>query len=191
MLEAEIPSGDIQEVTQAIQNALRPTTIVHQRVVTPTLPPLNGEEVNRQDLEILDINPNDVGGEDIQTDISTSAPKRVTGSRPRAYRTPQVLDVDLTSNPSWDGYASSRNPGSDADRFLTAAAWFKECRNQPAVTADHVYTCYRAVKWPAAIDDFSAPLRHLKHRQLLGSAGRGEYAINHLGLARVEELMSK
>jgi uncharacterized protein YjhX (UPF0386 family) len=99
-----------------------------------------------------------------------------------------VLDLDLAGDPSFAQYVEKQKLDSDASRFLTVAAWFKECRQDNEITVDHVYTCYRAVGWPTNIDDFSSPLRSLKHQQLMTSNEKGLYSINHLGLSRVEKL---
>jgi hypothetical protein len=68
------------------------------------------------------------------------------------------------------------------------AAWFKEHGNLDSISADHVYTCYRVMKWPVNIPDFAQPLRSLKFRQLLDSHPDGGYSINHLGLQHVNDL---
>jgi hypothetical protein len=68
------------------------------------------------------------------------------------------------------------------------AAWFKLHRKEDAITVDHIYTCYRIIEWSCNIPDFSSPLRALKHKQLFDQKGKGLYAINHLGLAKVDKL---
>ena len=79
---------------------------------------------------------------------------------------------------------------SDVDRYLVIAAWFKEHRDTSAVTTAHIYTGYRTLEWPAGIEDFGSVLRYLKSQKLMASGNRGEYAINHLGLAKVKKLAS-
>ena len=187
MLDAEIPSGDIEQVTQAIQNALRPTTVVQQRIGTPaetrTLlrdpKPLPAYVIDGESAEVPD---------EIEDEPSTPESQPARTNRPRSYRTPEVLDIDLKSEPSWENFAALRKLETDLDRFLTVAAWFKEARKIDTITVDHVYTCYKASKWSTNISDFSAPLRKLKHIQLVKSSGKGEYTINHLGIDRVEKL---
>ena len=45
------------------------------------------------------------------------------------------------------------------------------------------------MKWPSGIDGYSPSiLRSLKSQQLVKSVGRGEYEINHIGIARVEAM---
>ena len=96
------------------------------------------------------------------------------------------MDVDLLTPPSFEAYAQQKNPTSDQKRYLVVAAWFKLHRGVDTIGADHVYTCYRKIKWPTSIKDFAAPLRTLKHRKLMDQVDKGLYAINHLGLAEIE-----
>ncbi|MGX9178684.1 hypothetical protein [Mesorhizobium sp. BHbdii] len=184
MLDAEIPEGDLSQITLAIQNALKPTTtIVQRRLLSQTPAALqNGvqdEEMEAED-ELVD------AGEDAQTESAAVRPSRE--ARPRRPTVPKVLELDLTSGASFEAFASEHAPKNDTERNLVVLAWFKEHRPDEAVTANHVYTCYRAMKWPSGIDDFSWPLRALKKEQLVTSPHRGQYAINHLGIARVEKL---
>jgi len=99
--------------------------------------------------------------------------------------------LDLTTEVSLESYANKHVPESEPDRNLVIAAWFKEHRGVDAITVHHVYTGYRAMNWPSGIEDFSWPLRALKSQQLMSSPGRGQYAINHLGLARVHRMGSE
>lgn len=183
MLDAEIPEGDLSQITSAIQNALKPsTTIIQQRF--PSQSPValtNGAlESEMEEEELVD------AGEEARSDSETSRPVRE--SRPRRPTVPKVLELDLASGVPFETFASLHTPKNDTERNLVVLAWFKEHRPDEAVTANHVYTCYRAVKWPSGIDDFSRPLRSLKKYQFVMSPGRGQYAINHLGIARVEAL---
>ncbi len=189
MLDAELANGDLSQVTQAIQNALRPPTAPNQRFVASTTTATNGAATAKSGTENAEA---DEPEGDVAENAITEEPLVETSSdvsKPRKFRTPKVLDVDLETATSFQTFAEEKNPSSDLKRFLVVAAWFKLHRNIDAITVDHVYTCYRAVKWPTAIQDFSLPLRQLKHKQLVtGGAGKGLYAINHLGLAEVDKL---
>lgn len=181
MLDAELNEGDLSQFTQAIQNALRPPTSV------PSTPRAIAQKLAGNVDEVPDIAPIDEAVEEAapQTERPT-VQTRSGGSR--KFRVPKVLDVDLTSGVAFASFAQPKNPPTDLMRFLVVAAWFKQHRNLDSITADHVYTCYRAIGWPSAIGDFSKPLRALKSSQLLVQTGRGEYAINHIGLAKVDKL---
>ena len=184
MLDAEIPEGDLSQITSAIQNALKPTTtIIQQRLpsqATTALPNGAAEmeaDVDDQETELEDEPP-----------AETAAPRQQREARVRKPTSMKVLDLDLTATPTFDGFAAEHVPKNDTERNLVVLAWFKEHRPDEVVTANHVYTCYRAMKWPSGIDDFAGVLRSLKAQQLVKSVGRGQYEINHLGIARVEKL---
>jgi hypothetical protein len=188
MVEAEMAdAGDLSQITQAIQNALRPST-TPIRLTGPAQARPNGAAATAQ-VAVENEEP-----EEIEQDagVGDAEPNRAAASdgpkTPRKFRSPEILDVDLTTEPSFAQFASEKNPGSHTMRFLTVAAWFKLHRGLDAVTADHVYTCYRAVKWPTDYQDFAQPLRDLKRSKLLGLKERGHYVINHIGLQQVEDL---
>lgn len=182
ILEAEIADGDLSQLTQALSNALRgPTTTTVQRVVTS-----NSGKVITQETENADVE------SDAEEEYSAEAiakPLKAKALRKPAA-TPEVLDLDLNTEPSLESFAKKVNPESDRRRFLVIAAWFKEHRQLSAITAAHVYTCYRKLKWSTNIPDFSQPLRSLKHDKLFTSPERGSFAINHLGLSEVESLVN-
>lgn len=179
MLEAEIPEGDLTQITQAIQNALKPATFVQQRI----LPVGSTEFLNSENSGDMDI---DDGLSEFSPEGEAAVPKSTGPSKPRSYPVPKVVDdVDLNSDISLEAFAAGKQPKSDVDRHLLVAAWFKECRSTDVVSADEIYTGYRKLGWSTAIDDFGKPLRSLKQVQLMKSAGRGLYAINHLGLDKV------
>jgi hypothetical protein len=184
MLDAEIPEGDLSQLTSAIQNALKPTAmIVQQRVSQQTaaaLPHLSGgveEEAGAEALELEDEAP-----------AEAPVPRQPREPRSRKPTSMKVLDLDLTTAPSFDSFATEHTPKNDTERNLVALAWFKGYRPSEVVTANHVYTCYRLMKWPSGIEDFPSILRALKSQQLVKSVGRGQYEINHLGIARVEKM---
>ena len=183
MLDAEIPEGDLSQITAAIQNALKPTTtIIQQRLPTRAQGALSGGETPADD-EIEDVLSELEDEEEV-----AEAPRPAREPRPRKPTAMKVLDLDLTTEPSFEGFVNSHPPKNDTERNLVVLAWFKDNRPDESVTANHVYTCYRAAKWPSGIEDFSATLRSLKKQQLVASPGRGQYAINHLGIARVDEI---
>lgn len=182
MLDAEIPEGDLSQITAAIQNALKPTTIIQQKLPPETERPAlfyNGAPDKAFDEEQVNSN------EDV---ISEAPPRAARSTRARKPTVPKVLDLDLDSEVSFKSFAEHHPPTGETERNLVVAAWFKEHRSEDAITSGHVYTCYRSVGWSVGIEDFAWPLRALKKEQLMSSRGRGLYAINHLGLDRVKKL---
>lgn len=185
MVEAELADGDIGQITQAIQNALRPSQTATQRIAMG--PSANGRT---SVLEATDVEPDFETDAEAETPEETSRVQRVRTGPRKPPATPDVLDIDLTTGTSLQEFAEQAKPKSHPKRFLVVAAWFKEHRGTDAITASHVYTCYRSLRWPTDISDFAAPLRSLKHDKLFSSPEKGRYAINHLGLQQVQEMIS-
>lgn len=183
MLDAEIPDGDLSQITSAIQNALKPTTIVHQRIngqATPAALIANGADpAEASDEQVLDLEDEAVGQE---------LPKTPRSSKPRKPTTPDVLDLDLVSDPPLADFAKVHPSNNEIERNLVVAAWFNEQRDTPTVTVAHIYTAYRSLGWSVGFEDFAWPLRSLKKDKYMSSPNRGEYTINHLGLDRVRKM---
>jgi len=179
MLDAEIAEGDVAAVTQAIQNALRVpagTTVVKR--IAPPAAPLNGA-TNASDSEVVE----ETLIEDTESvDATPAAPKQRAPRKPAPK--PNIIPIELASEPP---LSSLVDPGSNHKRYLVIAAWLHDHRGIEAVTADHIYTCYRHLGWPIDIPDFAQPLRELKHKQYFTTPERGKYAINQLGLAKAGE----
>jgi hypothetical protein len=186
MLEAELGDGDFSQITQAITNALRPTQVVQRLIPVPAMAGSvipTEEGVEEQDAEVVSEESPEGSA------IGGRASARVVSSKSKGRpRSPKVVDVDLTSEPSFSGFVARKHPPSDQKRFLVVCAWFKEARGVDAITIDHVYTCYRSAGWPTNISDFDGHFRQLLKRQLVSRTNPGTYAINHLGIAEVEKL---
>lgn len=180
MLDAEIPEGDLSQITSAIQNALKPATIIQQRL--PSQAPATALISGVPEGQIVDDDAIDVEQPEV-----TALVKPARAAKPRRPTTPDVLEVDLTSEVSLGAFANEHPPKSEPERYLVIAAWFKEHRDTAAITTSHVYTAYRSLKW-SVIEDFGWPLRWLKKEKFMSSPARGEYVINHLGIDRVNKL---
>jgi len=181
VLDAEIPDGDLGAFNQVLQNALRSptTTIVQQRINGATAKTLTHQPVSELDGEV------DEAVDELveETEISSQPPKQRVPRKPAAM--PKVLEFDIDSEPSLASFVAKTNPTSNHKRYLVIAAWFHLHRKLDAVTADHIYTCFRHLNWPLGIADFAQPLRELKHKQYFTTPEAGKYAINQLGLAQV------
>src|SRR5207249_867996 len=152
MVEAETADGDLGQIMQAIQNALRGPSPAVQRIAPPVVAKTITQESQEDQIE-------PEVEEEGQTDVTPHVP-RSSRSR-KAAPTPEVLDLDLTTDTSLASFAQQANPKSHLKRYLLIAAWFKEHRGVDVITPAHVYTCYRALKWPLDINDFAQPLRDL------------------------------
>lgn len=182
MLDAEIADDQIQSVTQAIANALRPATPPAPKKLAPAAPQLNGHNGATEEHDEPDLF-DQANEAETTVDVTPAAPKRKTPRR--AAPKPQVInDIDTTTEPA---LSSLIDPKSNHKRYLMIAAWFHDHRNLPVITADHVYTCYRHLGWPTDILDFAQPLRELKHKQYFTTPERGKYEINQLGLQRAKD----
>lgn len=181
MLEAEGNESDLAQIFSAIQSAVKPsTTIIQQRLAAASTEQLLvGAQSGDDALEHDD-------ADDVIAPEKVSRPKSKTARKPT---TPDVLDMDADAEASLKAFADQHSGvDSDVERYLVIAAWFKEHRETPAVTTAHIYTGLRMMSWPTAIEDFGGILRYLKKQKLMTSGNRGEYLINHLGLAKVKKL---
>ncbi|RYE93161.1 MAG: hypothetical protein EOO77_45865 [Oxalobacteraceae bacterium] len=156
------------------------TTIIQQRLAAASTEQLLvGAQSGDDALEHDD-------ADDVIAPEKVSRPKSKTARKPT---TPDVLDMDADAEASLKAFADQHSGvDSDVERYLVIAAWFKEHRETPAVTTAHIYTGLRMMSWPTAIEDFGGILRYLKKQKLMTSGNRGEYLINHLGLAKVKKL---
>jgi hypothetical protein len=180
MVEAELGNGEIGQITQAIQNALRsPTTPAFKRL---TAPKDEDKAAAAQEVE--------AEAEDAEENESVEQPPtfpRVRSSR-KPPPTPNIVDLDMNQDVSLASFAHGRDAGSQHKKYLIATAWLKEHRGINGVTADHIYTCFRSMDWPTNIPDFYAPLRSLKAKKYFTTNDNGEYEINHIGLDYVRRL---
>jgi hypothetical protein len=180
LVEAEISDGDIGQITMAIQNALRPPVGAPQRRAIVA----EGKRVVSEGDEPEDVTIDDL---DAELDESSLSPKPQT-SRKRKPTSPEVLDLDLKSDVSLASFADQKKPQSHHKRFLVVMHWFKHHRSIDEVSASHIYTAYKHLKWPTGYKDFSQPLRDLKGRDLIKSRTKGLYSINHLGENEVDTM---
>ena len=178
MVEAEIADDQIQSVTAAISNALRGPSPVAKRLpaITPQLNG-NGAAEHVEEPDVVD------DEDDVDTvDVTPPAPKVKKPRKPAAK--PTQIDIDTESEPK---LSTLVDPKSNHMRYLRIAAWLHDHRDTPVVTADHIWSCFRLLKWPTDILDFSQPLRELKFKQYFTQPERGKYAINQLGLHKAKE----
>lgn len=111
-----------------------------------------------------------------------------------APRTPVVLDIDLKTGaiPLVD-FLSKLNLDKDTDKYAAIAHWMKSISGQniSEITADHIHTGFRAMKWGTP-NDAAAPLRALKGRKygyMKSGSKAGTFILNHVGENHVMDLM--
>ena len=164
MLEAEIEDDNFSQLTEAITNALRPqqTTVIRQTISSGSKNalPVGGIEQDDSDTEAEGI------GEVIENE-QNSVKKSSKPTAKRSFRSPNVISgIDFKADKSFVDFANEKNPSSTAEKYLVAAAWFKQHRDIDAISMDHVYTCFRLMSWSTSAIDFSQPLRDLKKEEL-------------------------
>lgn len=187
MLEAEMPEGDLTQITNAIQNALKPETKSIPRA--PARPahvlPTESGNGNDEHVEFVEAEVEVDENRDQEVEVNKSR-----SSKPRKPPSRKILDIDLDSDVSFASYVERYPVKTELDRYIVAVAFFHEHRDiDEGITADHVYTCFRKLNWSTGKKDFAQPLRNLKRDQLIEKGpSNGTYIINHIGLDRVHKL---
>lgn len=184
MLEAEMPEGDLTEITNAIQNALRPASVSAPRVPRTSVPMIGPDDQDGDDAVLID------SSVDEDDDAPIAATSGGAPSKPRRPAKRKVVEIQLDAEVSLASYVEQFPPKSDQDKYLVAVAFLCEHRKDvEGVTADHVYTCFRKMGWATGTKDFAQPLRNLKQNQFLDQGPtRGTYVPNHIGLDKVHKL---
>lgn len=181
VFDAEIPDGNTDSFAQVLQNALRGPTVV-QRVPALT----NGARtIVHEPAE--ETTPDLFEETSDFAESEASAPAKPRGQR-KPPPTPDIVDIEMDAEPSLATFAQGKDSKSQHKKYLIAAAWLKEHRGIDGVTAGHIYTCFRSMSWPTNILDFWQPLRDLKSKKYFVKNEKGEYEINHIGLASVKKL---
>ena len=180
MVEAELGDGDIGQITQAIQNALRSPAASPVKRLTPATTANGPAPEPEFEPEIEQV-------EDDESIEAVHAPAKARGPR-KPLPTPNVVQIDMNADVSLATFANGKDTKSQHKKFMIAAAWLKDHRGTAAVTAGHIYTCFRSMNWPVGIPDFTQPLRDLKAKKYFAKNSNGEYEINHLGLDFVRKL---
>lgn len=190
MLETRGNAAGLQQIAQAISQALRPTTIIQQAVAPPVMPALQGIAPPQGNGADPELHPS---VEIVDEGVTTLPPAaRRSSAKKRKLRTPEVLnDLDLTSKPMpFVQYFNKKNPDEHSKRYLVIAAWMKEYRQIGAISIDHIYTCYRMLNLNV-VADVGSVFRRCKKRGWFNAADQpGWYAINHVGINQVNIMSS-
>lgn len=176
MLEADINDGDLAQITQAIQNALRPAQPAPRLIhAPPAASPADSLPIDEF--------------EDVQVDAEeVSLPRASKPRKPRVAKTPTVLDdIDLESEPSLKDFVAQYELTTAVDKYLVIALWFREARDIASVSVDHVYTCFRALNWSTKSNDFAKPLRNLRDEQAMRGGSKDGFSLTLVGAGKIEE----
>jgi len=114
----------------------------------------------------------------------------VTTRRPSAPRKPPVLKlvkgIDWsTPAPSLKDFLAGLDLNSGTRKYAAIAHWFKEYRETPAITVDHIYSAYKHLGFtdlPRFANDTLQDLKNKREYKWLDAGpNRGEYVINAYG----------
>ena len=180
MIDADLSEGDLSEVTQAIQNALRPLQTPNTRLIqAPTAPRASASENGPEE---------EADFEDVGEETAPAAKPRASRStKTRVAKTPSVLDdIDISTDPSLKDFVAQFDLSTTQDKYLVIALWFRDARSTPSVTADHIYTCFRLLSWSTATNDFSKPLRNLRDDQAFKGGAKDGFALSLTGAGKIE-----
>jgi hypothetical protein len=183
-VDADLAPGDMQELTTALTNAIRPTHMI-QRVAPARLgsgaADGNGAVDAAEEAEFEEV----LDGGDDEAPAEARAP-----SKPRKYKSPKVvleLNPESGDKPFSQFAKEKGSPKDHVPRYLLAAYWLAEYANTPTVSPDHIFTCYKAAGWTFDVQDPGAAFRYFK-KEGLGDTKGGKFTIGHIGRARVEKM---
>lgn len=114
-----------------------------------------------------------------------AAPRKAAAPRKQRPLKP-VHGIDwVKPGPSLADFVDGLELDSALRKYTAIAHWFKEHRNTPAITVDHIYSAYKALGWTDLPKFAIDPLQNLKNKReykwLDAGANAGEYAINAYG----------
>lgn len=129
-------------------------------------------------------------GQVVEDTESSSESSKSRSSIKRSYPVPKFLDdLDLRSGePSLEEFCKQKAPSDTTKKYLVCAVWLKRYRQIDSVTADHIYTCYRTMRW-GIHKDVGKPLRNAKSNDYFKKGPTtGSYTITHIGENAVDKL---
>ncbi len=134
-------------------------------------------------IEELDLESNSENNIEEKNSNSTRKTKRT-------YSTPDVIELDLKKgSPNFEEFVKNTNPTSNSKKYLVIAYWLKEKLGIKEISKEHIYTCFKFMKWSVPADILQ-PLRSLKSTNGAFNNGEatGAYAINHVGENLVNDM---
>jgi hypothetical protein len=135
-------------------------------------------------------NGSDIEEESEYEETTIEGETTTTPRKPAAPRKPPVLklvkDIDWAKpEPSLKDFLTGLDLNSATRKYAAIAHWFKEYRDTPAITVDHIYSAYKHMGWTDLARFANDTLQDLKNKReykwLDAGSNRGEYAINPYG----------
>jgi hypothetical protein len=182
MFQVEGDDETLQQGFRAMEHAFQrlgsPARVYAPPAATPSLL-AKGERPDTVQVEADNAKP--------ETEPEYTAPEVIAGdghkiSKPRKYTQPKFLsDLELTAGQeSFKDYAAKKDPKSDNQKYLIIARWLQLHKNIDAVTIDHIFTCFQAMKWPSQ-KEIGQPLRFMtKSNSYFQKNGKG-WKLTHVG----------
>ena len=82
-----------------------------------------------------------------QGDEPEATPAKQSAARPRStYKFMSDFKLDV-SDEHWQDFAARKNPKTENEKYLTAAEWITKNAGLETFGANHVFSCFRAMKW--------------------------------------------
>lgn len=149
-----------ETVSQALA-ALGPPPVHHQRrlpsVVSPT-PTASELPDAEKDAETPEGEESFEASEVSEVSRQRSSARKY--SKPKFYNT---LNLDA-GDVKFKDYCAQKNPASDNDKYLVAAAWLTEHGGHVNFTANQLFACFRAMNWSEQ-KDFMQPVRVMMRKK--------------------------
>jgi hypothetical protein len=83
--------------------------------------------------------------------VPAAKPKGKSRAKASSAASPSIVR-DLNLKPkgrvSFDQFATEKNPGSNQHKCVVAVYYLQRELNLPSITVDHVYTCFKHMRWP-------------------------------------------
>jgi hypothetical protein len=176
----------LQEAIRSISSAVGQRPAINNTSPTPkALSSAAPAEVTQPTLGFDDIEEAEV----TEREDNDKAIGNNSKPRKRTYTSPKLLDIDLDGGElSFASYCQRVNPSDVMKKYLIVAAWLKEHRGLNQITAAHVYTCFRKMRWEIQ-KDMGQPLRTGKKQDYFKSGSTsGTYELTHIGLDAVRKM---
>ena len=181
---------DLEGTNDTLQEVLRSVTAIAERAVVTrrTLLSTTKQEQLEEPEALQDESSNYIKVEEASETPSSSPNKP---KKKRSYGNPQVLSVDFkTGDMPFAAFCQSKNPTKNIQKYLVCAAWFKEQRGEDEISADHVYTCFRTMRWGIQ-KDMGQTFRSGKQQGYFDNGSKaGMWKITHIGLDVVDKMGS-
>ena len=177
MFQMEGDDHTLQEGLRAITKAIagiHPTVqVVQQQVVPPTGAPtgLPDAAIDVRDYEEVN-----------EPEQPAPAAQRQGAAARKAPRPAKVLgELDLTSGEMPLKRFFDEHPVEGIyKRYVWIAYWFKNYRDTPGITSDHVHTCFKIMGWTTPARPMQ-PLTDMVHKNQWFRRENGVFFINHVG----------